>query len=161
MIKRTIIAFVMAIILFFGGFYLVHAQNENHVYIKVPDNVHIFVDDSLYITHNDSVKCTYTLNDGGLIIFSKNEYEINGYKLKNNHPSYGYFQYLTEYYFNFEDVRYFMLPKGTLVTNKQADIQNYGIPDKQHYDEKTITLEWNINNETIKKTYDRYGKFLY
>lgn len=129
--------------------------------VPVQDGIKIFIGDSVYTTNNDSVLCTSVIR-GGLISAMENDFEFRGMKLERNHPNRGIFQDAAERYFNDVKIKYIRTPKGSIINDKQSDINEYGAPN----DRKLIKKE-NGNFELVliwgdkEHTYNEYGKRIY
>ena len=129
--------------------------------IPVQDGIRIMLNDTVYVTNKDSVTCHSVVIDG-LISTMENDFTFKGVKLKRNHPNYGIFQDAAERYFNDIKLMYIRTPKGKVTSDKQKDINEYGVPKDRKlvkFDdgEFHLVLFWDGH----KNTYDEYGKRLF
>ena len=154
----------MGVCLFVLGISIIIAKskdgNETNV-IPVQDGIRITVDSIVYITDHDSVTCESVVRDG-LISTMENDFTFKGVKIKRNHPNYGTFQDAAERYFNDIKPMYVRTPKGKIVSDKQKDINEYGVPKER----KTITLQDGTFQLVLvwdghRNTYNEYGKRIF
>ena len=164
--KRKVINRIIALIccLFVFGTYILLAMSDGvteTTVIPVQDGIRIMVNDTVYITENDSVVCKSSIIDG-LISSMDNDFTFRGVEIKKNHPNYGIFQDAAERYFNDVKLMYIRTPKNKIVSDKQKDINEYGVPSDRKIVKKEngsfeLILKWNGH----VNTYDEYGKRLY
>ena len=148
--------------IFAGSMAIANDNNDEEVTMVPLDNgIKILMDGSIYVTDNDSVLCISKVN-GGLISAFENKFVFKGKSISQNHPNYGFFQESAERYFNSVMLKYIRTPKGKIVSDKQSDINEMGVPkdrivNKNQSGDIEVTLVW----QNVKIIYNEYGKRLY
>lgn len=159
-INNHLITVGFCLLVLFVSVLIARAGNDGKETHKVPvqDGIKVMVNDIIYVTENDSVTCVSTVNDGLISAFD-NDFTFKGIHISRNHPNYGFFQDAAERYFNDALLRYLRTPKGKLASDKQKDINEFGVPKDRKLERKDngefdVTLIWNDH----QSKYNSYGK---